>query len=72
MQSKLASMLESFANIAIGFILSLVVWHVLAAWYGIPMPLGMNVEITTVFTIVSLVRSYWMRRAFNWWHHRRG
>lgn len=26
--------------------------------------------LTMLFTVVSIVRSYFIRRLFNWWHHR--
>lgn len=28
--------------------------------------------LTFLFTIVSLIRQYFIRRLFNWWHHRNG
>jgi hypothetical protein len=27
--------------------------------------------LTMLFTLVSLVRQYFIRRFFNWWHHRK-
>lgn len=64
-QSKVDSVMESVTNIAIGFPLSLIVWHFLCIAMGIPMPLGDNILVTTVFTVVSLLRSYVLRRMFN-------
>ena len=64
-QTKLVSLIEVFLNIGSGFILSLFVWQILAGFYGIPMPLSRNVEITTIFTVVSITRSYIWRRFFN-------
>ena len=66
MQTRRSSLIEACTNIGVGFILSLVVWQLLSELYGYDMPLSRNVEITTVFTVVSLIRSYYMRRAFNW------
>lgn len=65
-QSKLESAVEATLNIGSGFVLSLVVWQILAGLYGIPMPLSRNLEITSIFTVVSLARSYLWRRIFNW------
>lgn len=66
MQSKKESAIEATLNIGSGFILSLVVWQILAHLYAIPMPITRNLEITSIFTAVSLTRSYVWRRIFNW------
>lgn len=65
MQSKRSSFIEACLNTASGFVLSLVVWHFVAMAYGIPMPFDQNLQITGIFTVVSIVRSYVWRRAFN-------
>lgn len=64
-QSKLGSFTEACLNTATGFVISLVVWHFVARAYGIPMPFEENLEITAIFTVVSILRSYLWRRAFN-------
>lgn len=64
-QSKRGSLVEACLNTASGFVVSLIVWHFVARAYGIPMPLGTNLEITGIFTIVSIARSYLWRRLFN-------
>lgn len=69
-QTKLISGIEVFCNYASGFLLSFVVWQTLAYLYGIDMPLHRNFVITTIFTIVSVARSYVWRRFFNAGLHR--
>lgn len=64
-QSRIDSFMESLTNTAIGFILSLVTWHFVALGFGIPMPLSTNLAITGIFTIVSIVRQYVLRRVFD-------
>lgn len=64
-QSRVDSAMETVTNTTIGFALSLLTWHVVAWGYGIPMPIIQNLEITGIFTIVSLARQYLIRRAFN-------
>lgn len=64
-QRRSVSLLEACLNTASGFIVSLIVWHWVAKWYDIPMPLSTNLEITGIFTVVSIVRSYLWRRLFN-------
>lgn len=71
MQSKKLSLIEATTNIGTGFIISVCVWQVLARYYGYDMPLSRNLEITTVFTFVSITRSYIFRRIFTRITHRR-
>lgn len=67
-QSRAGSFIEACLNTASGFVVALIVWHFVAAAYGIPMPLSKNLEITAIFTVVSVVRSYLWRRIFiSWW-----
>lgn len=70
-QTRLGSFTEACLNTASGFIVSLIVWHWVAKWFGIPMPLSENLKITAIFTVVSIVRSYLWRRLFNGLTHRR-
>jgi hypothetical protein len=63
-QSPLVSKIEVLLNIGSGFFLSIVVWQLLAHVLGIPMPISTNFLITSVFTVVSLLRSYFWRRFF--------
>lgn len=65
-QSRGWSLVEAVSSTAVGFGVSLLVWHYVAAWYGIPMPLQTNLEITAIFTVVSIARGYLWRRLFNW------
>ena len=64
-QSRRMSFIEASLNTASGFVVSLVVWQLLCNWLQIPMPLGRNLLITGIFTVVSIVRSYLWRRLFN-------
>lgn len=70
MQTKTQSLIEATVNIGTGFIISVLVWQALARWYGYDMPLSRNLEITTIFTFVSIARSYLFRRLFNRLHRR--
>lgn len=64
-QTRTDSAMETVTNTAVGFILSLITWRLVSLAYGIPMPMGENLEITGIFTVVSLARSYTIRRVFN-------
>lgn len=69
-QSKKHSLLESLLNIAIGYGIAISVQILVFPWFGIQVPLHDNLMIGGIFTIVSLIRSYVLRRCFNWWHMR--
>jgi hypothetical protein len=71
-QSKLGSFVESCVSIGIGFGISLGVWLVIIRpLYGIEVSMLSNLEITGIFTIFSVTRSYIVRRASIWWRKRR-
>lgn len=68
MQTRLQSLLESCANVLIGYLVALGAQLVVFPLMGIPVSLSQNVVIGIIFTAVSLARSYALRRAFNWMH----
>lgn len=68
MQTKLQSFLEAALNIAIGLIVALVTQLVVFPWFGVYIPLRDDLLIVGIFTAVSIVRSYVLRRFFNWYH----
>lgn len=41
-----------------------------AWWYDLPLKFSQNVEITVIFTVVSVTRSYAWRRYFNKRHNK--
>ena len=63
-QTKTISAIEATLNIGSGFVIALIVWQLLAALYDIDMPISRNIEITSIFTVVSLTRTYVWRRIF--------
>lgn len=67
-QSKLASLAEAFINILIGAIIALLSQLLVFPLYGIEVNLNTNLQITAWFTLISVIRSYSLRRFFNWLH----
>ena len=65
-QSKWDSFKESFTNILTGYIIALLTQIVVFPWFGIESSLGDNMLICLIFTGVSLVRLYIVRRYYNW------
>jgi hypothetical protein len=65
-QTKLGSILEAWANIFIGFGINFMANILILPMFGFKtLTLGKNFEIGLLYTIISLVRSYYLRRMFN-------
>ena len=64
-QTRLGSLIEAGMNILIGYGVALVSQIVVFPWFGIHVPLSTNLWIGLWFTVISLVRSYIIRRWFN-------
>ncbi len=68
-QSRKASAVESTANIAVGIGVALATQYAAFPLLGIEnVSHAQHFALTAVFTAVSFVRSYSLRRAFNWLH----
>lgn len=67
MQTHLHSLIESWAQVGIGATLSyLVTIYILPLWFpDYSMSMGTALEITLLYLMVSLVRSYIIRRIGN-------
>ena len=63
-QSRRMSMTESFANVAIGYGIAVAAQVVVFPLFGIHIGLGDDLALGLVFTVISLVRSYALRRVF--------
>ena len=73
MQPRLYSLFESCANIGLGYGIAVVSQVVIFPLFEIDVPLRTNMAIGVWFTAISLVRSYLLRRWFEWrWHHKKG
>jgi len=64
-QSKFQSFVESLVNIAIGYGMAVVTQIGIFPLFGIYIPLHSNFMMAAIFTLISLVRSYFIRRWFN-------
>jgi hypothetical protein len=59
------SAVESVANIAIGYGVAVGTQLLVFPVFGLSVDLASNLAIGGIFTVVSLVRSYFLRRLFN-------
>ena len=65
MQSKLMSLVESLTNVAIGMVVSFFGQIVVSHWYNLPLNVTQNIQIVLFFTVLSIGRSYFVRRWYN-------
>lgn len=69
-QTRAGSMIEAVMNVLIGYGVALISQLVIFPLVGIHVPFETNLEIGAWFTLVSLGRSYVIRRWFNARLHR--
>jgi hypothetical protein len=65
MQSRVQSMIEAVANVFVGYVVAIISQILVFPMFGIHVPLSSNLAIGAWFTVISLIRSYVLRRWFN-------
>lgn len=65
MQTRLESFIEANINTFIGFIISYILAYTVLPLYGVERSLWISFQITIIYTIVSIIRNYIIRRFFN-------
>ena len=65
MQSRWMSLVEAATNIVVGYWLAVLTQVLVFPLVGLRVSLGENLGIGAVFTVVSLIRSFALRRIFN-------
>ncbi|HER26855.1 MAG TPA: hypothetical protein ENI69_07075 [Rhodospirillales bacterium] len=63
-QSKRMSLLESLINVAVGYGVAVSAQIMIFPLFGINVALSDNLAIGAVFTAISIMRSYTLRRLF--------
>ena len=71
MQTKKQSLIESGINIGIGVLVSWFISLVAYPLFNLNVSVGAALEIVLVITVFSFIRSYYVRRFFNWFNGRR-
>lgn len=64
-QTKLSSLIEAFANICVGFWINYCINLLVFPIFGMHISLKDNFYMGLIYTLVSVVRSYALRRWFN-------
>lgn len=63
-QSRIMSLVKSAANVAIGFWIAVLTQMLVLPLFGLEATMRAQMSIGAIFTLVSLVRSYALRRVF--------
>ena len=63
-QSRLMSLVESLANVLVGYGVAVITQIVVFPLFGLTVTVSENLLIGLIFTAVSIVRSYALRRSF--------
>ena len=63
-QSRWMSLVESIANVVVGYGVAVITQMLVFPLFGLHASLSQNLLIGLVFTCVSLVRSFFLRRVF--------
>ncbi len=63
-QSRLMSLVESLANVLVGYGVAVATQMAVFTLFGIAVSITENILIGLIFTAVSIVRSYALRRGF--------
>ena len=64
-QAKSMSMIEAVLNTAIGWLVAVIAQVVVFPWFGVHATVRQNMGIAAALAVVSIIRSYIIRRLFN-------
>jgi len=63
-QSRAMSLVEAVANVVVGYSVAVITQILIFPWFGLHTTLVQNLKMGAVFTIVSICRSFTLRRLF--------
>lgn len=61
----LSNLIEASINTFVGFLVSILLAYTVLPLYGMEQSLNYSLQITLIFTVASILRNYFIRRAFN-------
>ena len=67
-QSRRHSMLEAIINVVVGFSINFLLNMAVFPLFGWHISAAQNIALGVIYTVVSIARSYSLRRMFNRWH----
>lgn len=69
-QTRLQSAAETATNYIIGYMLAWFIMNYVLRGLGYPITTGQSGGVVAIFTVVSVIRSFAVRRFFNWFNDR--
>lgn len=63
-QTRVVSLIEAFSNVFVGYVVAVLTQMAVFPLFGLRATLSENLAIGAIFTIVSIIRSYSIRRIF--------
>ena len=63
-QTRLMSLVEAFANVVVGYGIAVLTQLIVFPWFGLAAHLDDALALGAVFTLVSLIRAFALRRLF--------
>lgn len=70
MQTRLGSFIEACMNVLIGFFINFGANFIIFPLFGWELDLSTNLKVGAIYTAISIVRSYAIRRWFNYYIHK--
>jgi hypothetical protein len=64
-QSKSMSLVEAISNVFIGYLVATAATYIILPLHGYNVTTSHALSISLAFTLISLIRSYLLRRVFN-------
>lgn len=64
-QSRTMSLVETLTNVAVGYGIAVIAQILVFPLFGLLTTLGENMAMGAIFTVVSIARSYCLRRTFD-------
>ena len=64
-QSKKGSLVETLTNVSVGYFIAILTQFLVFPLFGLKVTIGNNMMIGLIFTVVSIIRSYGVRRLYN-------
>ena len=63
-QSRLMSLVEAVANVVVGYGVAVITQILIFPTFGLHTTLAQNLKMGAIFTVVSIARSFALRRVF--------
>ena len=68
-QTRRMSLIEATVNVAVGYGLAVLTQLVAFPWFGLSARVSDAMALGAVFTVVSIIRAYVLRRLFERWRN---